>query len=191
MFEGLPGSDYPSIDRVNLVTQITNEMSSCFSLLITAPSYTGKTSLANLMYNHWQSLGKSIYFISFAPLARKSSISDQDLDDYFKSELGLSTRELMKSEGYLITDETHVIFENWGFWGNLKSGAQVRKVLSFSVFGLSRGAGFVRSPAVYHRKWYYDNIKLTNDECNELVDSFRLKLPLARQILIPEILEYF
>ena len=55
MFEGLPGSDYPKINRVNLVTQITEEMSSCFSLLITAPSYTGKTSLANLMYNHWKS----------------------------------------------------------------------------------------------------------------------------------------
>jgi hypothetical protein len=188
IFEGLPGSDYPKIDRSTLVEQISKQVNSCWSLLITAPSYTGKTSLANLVYNHWQKQGESVYFISFAPLNHKSSISDEELEDFFKSEIGFSVREVMKYPGYLITDETQLIFNTLSFWGNLKRGAQVRKVLSFAVFGLSRGAGCIRSPAVFQQKWYYDDIKLTNDECAKLVESYCSKLPQARDILVPEIL---
>jgi hypothetical protein len=188
VFEGLPGSDYPKIDRSTLVDQISKEVNSCWSLLITAPSYTGKTTLANSVYNHWQKQGESVYFISFAPLNDKSSISGEELKDFFKSELNLSLREVMKSPGYLITDGTQLIFNTLSFWSNLKSGAQGRKVLSFAVFGLSRGAGFIRSPSVFQRKWYYDDIKLTNDVCLELEESYCSKLPQARDILVPEIL---
>ena len=189
LFEGLPGSDYPKIDRATLVDKISKKVNSCWSLLITAPSYTGKTSLANLVYNHWQKQRESVYFISFAPLNRKTStISNEEFEDYFKSELGLSVREAMKSPGYLITDETHLIFNTSSFWGNLKRGAQVRKVLSFAVFGLSRGAGYIRSPAVFQENWFYDDIKLTNGECLEFLESYCSKLPQARDILVPEIL---
>jgi hypothetical protein len=190
VFEGLPGSDYPKINRSTLVDQISKQVNSCWSLLITAPSYTGKTSLANLVYNHWQKQGESVYFISFALIANKSAISDEELDDFFKRQLKMSVMEIMTSDGYLITDETQVIYNNNSFWQHLKSGASpiVRKVLSFAVFGLSRGAGYIRSPAVFQEKWYYDDIKLTHDECLELVESYCSKLPQARDILVPEIL---
>ena len=168
------------------------------ALLITAPSYTGKTSMANLMYNYWQSQGPKkdsespprCCYISFAPLL-KSSPNAKELDDLFKLKLGFSIAQIMNSEGYLITDETQAIFntnELWEFWCYFKSGVQVRKVLSFAVFGLSRGAGFILSPAQYQRKWHYDDLKLTDEECKELVESFCVKLPAARKILIPEIL---
>jgi hypothetical protein len=190
VFEGLPGSDYPKIDRSTLVDKISMKVNSCWSLLITAPSYTGKTSLANLVYNHWQERGESVYFISFALLADKSSISVDELEKFFKRQLKMSVMEVMTSDGYLITDETQVIYNNVSFWQHLKSGASpiVRKVLSFAVFGLSRGAGCIRSPAVFQEKWYYDDIKLTNDECLQLVESYCTKLPQAREILVPEIL---
>jgi hypothetical protein len=188
MFEGLPGSGFPKLDRSTLVGKICEKVDDRRSLLITAPSYTGKTSLANLVYNHLQKQGKSVYFISFAPLNDMSSISREELEAFFKSELGISLREVMKSPGYLITDETQLIFNTMSFWGNLKSGAQVRKVLSFSVFGLSRNAGYVRSPAAFQEKWYYDDIKFTKEECEELVEAFCLKLTKAKDILVPAIL---
>ena len=190
VFEGLPGSDFPKIDRSILVNQIAKEVDSCRSLLITAPSYTGKTSMANLVYNHWQSQGKSVYFISFALLADKTSISTEELNDFFLIQLKMSVMDVMTSDGYLITDETQVIYSNNSFWLHLKSGASLktRKVLSFAVFGLVQGAGNIQSPAAFQKKWYYEDIKLTNDECLELVESFCYTLPRAAQILVSEIL---
>ncbi len=139
------------------------------------------------MYNHWKKQGQNVYFISFAPLKHKSSISHEELEVFFKSELGKSVSEVMNSPGYLITDETQLIYDT-GFWGNLKSGAKVRKVLSFAVYGLSRGFGFIRSPDVFQGNWYYEDIKYSNEECEELVEAFCSKVPHARDILVPEIL---
>jgi hypothetical protein len=69
----------------------------------------------------------------------------------------------------------------------LKSGVQVCKVLAFGVFGLST-AGFDRSPSQFQIKWYYEDVKFTDEECQELVESFKQFQPIARELLIPEVL---
>jgi hypothetical protein len=181
--EGLPGSAKPQIDRGLLVGRIADTVDAFRSLLITSPSFTGKTSLANLVYNHWQRQGKHVYFISFSDLK-----PGEDLDDFFVSNIGLPTRDIIRHDGYLIMDETQHIYSHPTFWGGLKSGKQVCKVLAFGVFGLST-AGYDRSPSQFQQKWYYDNVKFTSEECKELVESFKQYYqPSAREILIPYIL---
>jgi hypothetical protein len=151
--EGLPDSTRkPVIDRTVLVNKISDKMKNQMSLLITSPSFTGKTSLANLMYNHWQQSGKTVYFISFSLY----NIGD-DLNQFFKKILGKEIIDIMRLNGYLILDETQNIYRHPTFWGGLKSGAQVCKVLAFGVFGLST-AGYDRSPSQFQEKWYYDDV---------------------------------
>ena len=181
--EGLPDpAQKPVLHRPALVNKISDTMKNYMSLLITSPSFTGKTSLANLMYNHWQQNGINVHYISFAAIKK-----EDDLDDFFRSAIGMSSRDIMTRPGYLIMDETQNIYSHPTFWGNLKSGAQVRRVLAFGVFGLS-SIGFERSPSQFQLKWYYDDIKFTDQECMELVDSFKQYQPIARDILIPEVL---
>jgi len=180
--EGLPGSAKPKIDRVSLVRRITDTVNADYSLLITSPSFTGKTSLANLVYNHWQQSGKTVHYISFAAYKQ-----EDDLDEFFRSAIGLSPRDVMIHDGYLIMDETQNIYSHPFFWGNLKSGAQVCRVLAFGVFGLST-VGNDRSPSQFQQKWYYDDVKFTDEECMELVESFKQYQPTASEILIPDIL---
>ena len=181
--EGLPDADQkPVIYRSALVKKISDTMKNQMSLLVTSPSFTGKTSLANLMYNHWQQNGKTVHYISFARYE-----SGQDLDEYFMRRLGQCIDYVMRSTGYLILDETQNIYSHPTFWGALKSGEQVSKVLAFGVFGLST-AGYDRSPSQFQKKWYYDDVKFTDEECMQLVESFKQYKPTAREILIPEIL---
>jgi hypothetical protein len=183
VYEGLPdGTRKPVIYRSILVKKISDTMEKQMSLLITSPSFTGKTSLANLMYNHWQRNGYSVYYISFARYA-----SSQDLNEYFMTRLGQSIDGVMRRIGYLIMDEVQNIYTHPTFWGALKSGEQVSKVLAFGVFGLST-IGFERSPSQFQLKWYYDDVKFTYQECLDLVDSFKQYQPIARQILIPDII---
>ena len=84
-------------------------------------------------------------------------------------------------------DETQNIYTHPSFWGTLKSGEQVCRVLAFGVFGLST-IGNVRSPSQFQLKWYYDDIKFRDEECAELVDTFKQYQPIAREILIPDVL---
>ena len=160
-------------------------MKNQMSLLITSPSFTGKTSLANLMYNHWQQSGETVHYISFAAIK-----TEEDLDDFFRSAIRMSSHDIMRRPGYLIMDETQNIYSHPSFWGNLKSEAQVCRVLTFGVFGLSH-AGNDRSPLQFQLKWYYDDIKFTDEECKELVESFKQYQPIACEILIPDILGAF
>jgi hypothetical protein len=181
--EGLPdATQKPVISRTSLVHKISDTMINHMSLLITSPSFTGKTSLANLVYDHWQQSGKTVHYISFAAFQE-----EDNLEDFFRSAIGLSTRDIMLHVGYLIMDETQNIYSHLSFWGNLKSGAQVCRVLAFGVFGLST-AGNDRSPSQFQQKWYYDDVKFTDEECMELVESFKQYQPTAREILIPDVL---
>jgi hypothetical protein len=93
----------------------------------------------------------------------------------------------MSTEGYLILDETQNIYKDSSFWAYLKSGSQVCRVLAFGVFGLST-AGFDRSPSQFQEKWYYEDVKFTDKECTELVESFKQYQPTASEILVPDIL---
>ena len=182
--KGLPdATQKPVILRSALVKRISEIMERQMSLLITSPSFTGKTALANLMYNHWQQNGKNVHYISFARYE-----SGQDLDEYFKKRLGQCIDDVMLSTGYLIMDETQNIYSHPNFWGALKSGEQVAKVLAFGVFGLSTAKYDDRSPSQFQQKWYYDNVKFTDKECMELVEAFKQYQPIAREILIPDIL---
>ena len=180
--EGFPGSGKPSIRRTALVGDIAQKVEAFGSLITNSPSFTGKTSLAKLMYNHWRSHGKHVFFLTFAPLN-----PGEDLNEYFKFRLGLKVAEVMKSNGFLILDETQNIFNYSAVWGSLKAGASCCKVLAFSVFGLSR-AGNDRSPPEFQQKLYYDDIKFSNEECAELVHSFCQIEANNRSILVPEIL---
>jgi len=173
----------PVIDRSGLVKKISDTMENQMSLLITSPSFTGKTSLANLVYNYWQKSGKNVHYISFAAIKKV-----EDLDQYFMEMLGQATNKIMRTDGYIIMDETQNIYSHPTFWGNLKSGVQGCRVLAFGVYGLSSAAGNDRSPSQFQQKWYFDDIKFTDQECMELVDSFKQYQPIAREILIPEII---
>lgn len=181
--EGLPDSaQKPVLNRSALVKKLSETMEKQMSLLITSPSFTGKTSLANLMYNHWQQNGNNVHYISFADYTAMD-----DLDNFFQKATGLSSRDILRHEGYLIMDETQNIYSHSTFWSSLKSGAQVCRVLAFGVFGLST-AGNDRYPSQFQQKWYYEDIKFTDQECMELVDSFKQYQPIAREILTPEII---
>jgi hypothetical protein len=57
--------------------------------------------------------------------------------------------------------------------------------LAFGVFGLST-AGSDRLPLQFQQKWYYDDVKFTDVECMELVESFKHYQPTASEILIPD-----
>ena len=80
-------------------------------------------------------------------------------------------KSVFEGPAYLIMDEMPNIFSHPTFWGNLMSGAQVCRVLAFGAFGLF-AAGNDRSPPQFQQKWYYDDVKFTDQECMELVDSF-------------------
>ena len=41
-------------------------------------TFTGKTSLANLMYNHWQQSGKNVHYISFARYEAGQDLDEED-----------------------------------------------------------------------------------------------------------------
>jgi hypothetical protein len=180
--EGLPDAGKPVIQRETLVGKIADTLSKNMSLLITSPSFTGKTSLANLMYNHWKGQKELVRYISFADLK-----PGQDLDDFFVIATGLTSQEIMRNKGYLIMDETQNIYNHSTFWGGLKSGAQICRLLAFGVFGLSN-VGNDRSPSQFQLKWYYDNVKFSDEECDELVGSFCRVNESFRQILVPEVL---
>jgi hypothetical protein len=180
--EGLPGSAMPKISRSNLVSKISETMKNHMSLLITSPTFTGKTSLANLMYDHWDQQGKTVNFISLGCYAH-----DQDLNEYFKQRLGQNIDNLLRSEGYLIMDSTWIIYSHPDFWENLNSEVQVCKVLAFGTCAL-KSAGSERSPSQFQLKWYFDDLKFTDVECQELVESFKEFVPFAREVLIPEVL---
>ncbi|KAI3631359.1 hypothetical protein MIR68_010849 [Amoeboaphelidium protococcarum] len=181
--EGLPdAAQKPVIDRAELVKKISDIMERQMSLLITSPSFTGKTALANLMYNHWQRSGKNVHFISFA-----NYTPEMDIDEFFSLFLGQSALRIMATGGILIMDETQNIYSHPTFWSNLKSGAQGCRVLAFGVFGLST-LGFDRSPLQFQLKWYYDDVKFSDQECMELIDKFKQYKPIAREILVPEVI---
>jgi hypothetical protein len=89
--EGLPDAGRkPVIYRSALVNKISETMKNQMSLLITSPSFTGKTSLANLMYNHWQKSAIPVHFISFAPLFRdvtQPEIRHDEVEIFFQFKL--------------------------------------------------------------------------------------------------------
>jgi hypothetical protein len=100
------------------------------------------------MYDHWQQQGKTFQYISFARYE-----SGQDLNEYFMQRLGHNIDGIMWGNEYLIMDETQNIYTHSKFWGALKSGEQVCKVLAFGVFGLST-VGNDPSPPQFQIKWY-------------------------------------
>ncbi|KAI3647384.1 hypothetical protein MP228_007605 [Amoeboaphelidium protococcarum] len=183
VLEGLPDfTQNPVIDRAELVKKISDTMERQMSLLITSPSFTGKTALANLMYNYWQRSGKNVHFISFA-----NYTPEMDIDEFFSLLLGQSVLRIMATGGILIMDETQNIYSHPFFWSNLKSGAQVRRVLAFALFGLSTARNNL-SLSLFQLRWYYDDIKFSDQECMELVDKFKQYKPIAREILVPEVI---
>ena len=110
-----------------------------------------------------------------------------NLDQHFRRELKVGYQDLLVSDGFLILDEVQNIYDQDHFWTCLKSGAQRRRVLAFGAFGLST-VGDSRSPLEFQSKWYYDDIKFTNDECNELVKTFKKVVSGADEILNSEYL---
>jgi hypothetical protein len=92
--EGLPDAAQKLvIHRSALVKRISETMERQMSLLITSPSFTGK---ANLAYNHWQQSGETFHYISFAAIKKEDA-----LDEFFRSAIGLSPRNIMRHDGYL------------------------------------------------------------------------------------------
>ncbi|KAI3658616.1 hypothetical protein MP638_006398 [Amoeboaphelidium occidentale] len=181
-FEGLPEVNQLRLCRVSLVNKIADALMKHKSLLITMPIFGGKTSLANLVYNHLQQQGKTVYYISF------SRIWDYpDLYAYIYQRVHLHISEVLETDCYLIMDDVDFIYNRSDFWDSFNSETRVCKVLAFGVHVLSF-IGTNRSPPQFQLKWNYEDVKLTEEECWQLVELFRQWVPRKADLLTPEVL---
>ena len=139
-FKGLPGEAKLKINCSELVNRIDKILERRnMSLLVTSPSFTSKTALANLTFDHWNINGKDVVYILIGNLywtKKQSYVTREDLKAHLQEKLKCSMDDVMNTEGYLISDETQNIYHLDALWMYLKSGIQVRNVLAFAVFGV-------------------------------------------------------
>lgn len=80
------------------------------TLLFTSPQFTGKSTLAQLMYNYWQSMGIKVYYISFAGMKDNPSPTYSDFDHFFSTRIKKTYDQIEQEDCYLIIDEAQNIY---------------------------------------------------------------------------------
>jgi energy-coupling factor transporter ATP-binding protein EcfA2 len=140
--------------RADTIDIIDKKIQKCPVILIRAPPYSGKSSLASLLKNHYEEKKEKAYFLDFLAWSTES-----DIEIYFEEQLKISWKKLWNADKkYLILDETQIMYQyrDSPFWKMLKhitasehkKNYKDLKIITFAAYG-SPNSSLIATPFAF------------------------------------------
>ncbi|EPZ30986.1 hypothetical protein ROZALSC1DRAFT_26707 [Rozella allomycis CSF55] len=180
IFEGLP--DTGCIDRSAKVDLLIRTVQQTGPVLISAPKFSGKTALCQLVYNELKRRNFPFYAISFNEFVNSATNEKDkfhDLKEFFKSK-GIDFDHIIRSTCILLTDETQNVFGIEKFWLALKATPNSRHrvgLISFSAYDAPRVLGTVKAPICFQVKLGITFLHFDQEEERQVYGIFREMYP--------------
>jgi len=164
--------------RTELCNEIINRVNQKVEprIYICSPPFSGKTSLLCLIKYQLEQLGYDIFILSWG----NAGGSEEEVDAFWR-ENQPKWKEAIEKECYILVDEGQRALRypaEHSYWASMKTMTHPGKpssarVIIFATYGLSVVDGVDVTPIDFQHRLYYDDVRLTEKEAFEILESYR------------------